>query len=293
LTQRERIYQHKSFPERTDKAYEYRYRLDRQHNEGTVELTFFDAPGELYQDYYDPQKRDKRSSLNLKPMHRDSEAHKAETEITPQMAFDHLRTCDGIMIFIEPQDEQANGQLTTHSYLYQLLEAMRAHNRQTYLSKPLLALCAVKVDARDDLWKDSKAFESFSAQCKRYEGQPCPDCPLYQQLSAAFMDQQLPGLIQDTKITRCFMLSSVGRTDEQPNVGHDRPWEAKPIQSAPLVGLHPQPAEWLAQPITNIPIERTFLPTSINHIDHIQPRNLLSPILWLMEQHAQRSGELS
>lgn len=216
-----------------------------------------------------------------------------QTEITPQQAFDHLRTCDGVMIFIEPQDEQTSSMLATHSYLYSLLETMRTKDEIPRLSKPLLALCAVKVDAHDGLWRQSQSFDS--SRCPRYERQPCPNCPIYQQLSTAFMHDQLPGLIQDVRMTRCFMLSAIGRADEQPNVGHDRPWEAKPIQTMKTVGLHPQPPDWLAKPITNIPVERTFFPSSINDINHIRPMNLLSPILWFLEQHKQSryNGDVS
>ncbi|MCS6837145.1 MAG: hypothetical protein NZ750_14145 [Anaerolineae bacterium] len=281
---RERIYQHKSFPERTDKAHEYAYRLRHHQEAETVELRFFDAPGELFQDFYDPQKRSKPSTLNVRPMHQSSEAHYVQTEMTPQQAFDHLRKCDGVMIFIEPQDEQASNMLATHTYLYHLLEAMRNANGETRLGKPVLALCIVKVDARDELWRRSYEFEALSARCLRYERQPCSNCPIYQQLSTAFMDYQLPGLIRDAGMIRCFMLSAIGRTDEQPNVGHDRPWEAKPIQGMKMVGLHSQPPDWLVKPITNIPVERTFLPSSINDINHIRPMNLLSPIMWFLEQ---------
>jgi GTPase SAR1 family protein len=276
----EQIFQERIFPEKTVSIQEYHYYINRAETRQSFTLAFLDAPGELFEDYYDRRLRRRARSV----AQRDTENR--FTSQTPQEIFDYLAECSGILIFLDPaRRESLTHQRPYQTLLYQLLEDLRAYRLQRSLPPPLIALCLTKVDGSTLLWKNRERLNN--ERCYRENPElvtECEEnCPVFQHLGRVFMLDQMPGL-HLKKAVRCFLISSIGRaTDEYSNVGNGYTWQRLETPVPPVMTQTHQEQEYLKSALDQIPVQDTYLPRSISQPEAIKPYHLLDPILWMLQ----------
>jgi len=271
------IEQHK-FPEKSANTDIYEYSIEKtQGNEiRRFVLEFQDAPGELYEMYYDRQRRGTKVAVSQ----RNTEAR--ESDKTPEQIFSYLKDCDGIMVFLDPAWSENNR--ASHSYellLWQLFEELR-QKRSSDLQPPLVALCVTKVDGDHELWSKRKI-----GTCDRHTGETSAcsrTCPVYEQIGPHFMTHWLTKLNPRERV-KCFAISSIGRIEEnEVNISSNEHWErdATPIPPA-FSDTDGQVFSSLKEDLLKIPSSVTMMPRSINEPDKIAPYELLSPIEWMLD----------
>ncbi|MBN1564127.1 MAG: hypothetical protein JXA10_09825 [Anaerolineae bacterium] len=283
----EDIFSGRSFPEKTVRAQQYQYTITHKSTQQTFILEFLDAPGELFEIYYQRKRRNENVVV-------------AQSETEPQLAnlsanelFNYLAQCDGLLIFIDPLwESRPHGRLTYAQLLYQLFEDLRLERPD---NPPLAAFCLVKVDGVDDLWETR--LDQNHACYRHNPAQPVDNCtkhcPVLQHIGWQFMVNHLPGLLPNDH-AKCFTLSSIGRfqteeTDWQLNVGLGHAWR-RPLSPRPPVINMPIINNELAGDIRDMPVTETLEPRSINRIDKIAPYNLLAPLLWMLDARLYDNG---
>lgn len=272
----ERIFEEQRFPDETFEVQHYEYHVHSKSTGNKFTLTFFDAPGELFENYYDPEKRVRSGSVP------NSNTHERVTKEAPIEIFNKLTECDGVLVFIDPA--RSDTMIRQRSYqmlLFQLFEDLRKNRREHDVAKtpPKIAFCVTKIDGRDTYWYRNHNNEICEV---RTEGAvDCANgCLVYQLLGEKFMKEQLPGLHPVT-LTRCFIVSSIGRdTDKHPNVSVGSRWQRSQTPKPKVFSTDGEThnSGWTFDEGTS---SETFTPKSISNAAAINPRNLLQPILWI------------
>lgn len=306
------FYKH-TFPKKTNHANRFRYVVKRRDlpqpiqveeriaadinadnipmgTEITLEL--LDVPGELYVRYYDRNRREE--SKRETPIGDDDTYHYDDKRpLTPNVLFEHLRSCQGILIFIDPNWEHEAKEPRIPQLLYQLLADLKSEQRNAErngetLTIPWIALCVMKVDGSKSLWRKRDVLPQRCYRTGQNDHTYCEtSCPVYQELGSTFMLRQLPNL-QPLERIRCYGVSAIGRVaDDTPNVGEGFSW-ARPLTTEPPMLKHvAQDFDFLKELTINPPQsynENLFLVHSINNPNQIQPHNLISPVLWIIRQ---------
>jgi hypothetical protein len=269
------------FPEATVETHTYQYHLvsrDASKSQQRYTLEFLDAPGELYEDYYT---RDLRHS-NRRVMQRATEAR--TTDWIPAHVFEYLTSCQGILVFLDPDRAiSIPRQRPYYLLLNQLLEDLREYQRSTNSAAPLVAFCVTKIDGTTDLW--NRRADIRHEQCYRQDAafiEHCRKCPVFEQLDERFMLEWLPGLHPIDR-SACFALSSIGRIQpDQPNIGRGSIWQRPDTPPPAQAGQSPQFYDFLDSELQDEPVDNEFMPTSISQPGSIRSYGLIEPLLWMI-----------
>jgi hypothetical protein len=268
------IYKEHIFPEKTVQTQNYQYHVTRVNDNRSFVLEFLDTAGELYEAYYQRNQRGQHVSV----AQRDTR-HK-RTDKTPSEIFDYLKTCDGILFFIDPS---WSGEHTHAQMIWQVLEDLWQYGRDNnVMEPPLIALIVTKVDASDDYWSQRQISWE---QCYRIDPaqKSCVGCcPAYDQLKPPFMHNWLSP--QPPERVRCFATSSIGRLDnDKLNIGEGYAWQREPTPTPTRTLSRSVPQlVYLNQVLAQRPTKATYNPNSINQPDAIQPFGLQAPIEWMI-----------
>ncbi len=280
------LFEQKLFPEKTKHDAVYYYTIS--HTPPTAKpaqytLEFLDAPGELFEKYYVREQRDQHGLVEQ------SSAQPYTTDVTPAALFAHLADCSGLLLFIDPGWKQSSTQTVSYRQLLtQLLNDLKMDRVQRGHPEPRVALCLTKVDGSDQLWQQSQQRHAQqngdTAHCYRIGNRPQAECEancaLYDYTGGVFMNQLLN--LTNPATVRCFSISSIGRVDDQPNVGRENAWQRGLTPMPPQFSYTP-PAlvESVAHKLTETRVLSTFNPTTINRVDQITPYALLEPLRWV------------
>ena len=289
---RERLYVDRQFPIKTPHVATYQYDVVRKgqtsEDDLIFTLSFRDAPGELYQYYYD----DKRRHDTIDVEQPSTEPQQAP--YTPSRMFGEIKDSDALVLLLDPSwaDPVAKNR-DYDQLLFHLLQALRAERSNP--NPPVIALCLVKADGRQDYWEQRYLWPE---DCYR-AGVEMPDCrlncPVYEILGRAFMEKHLPGLTIPGSQIGCFVTSAIGRTrDGQLNVGTDNGWRRAPTPTphSPISASGGQ-----LEPLANALREQfdtdqtpTFYPSTIKNKNEINPVSLIEPVEWLLMKLQQLHG---
>jgi len=266
---REYLLEDHKFPEKTAEHTLYVYEVhDKRHDRRFV-LELMDVPGELADNYYHENLRDQ-------PLQVRQQDGNNQSSLTPRELFNHLVTCDGILVFLDPERFERSDNETRYSYrqmLIQFLEELREYRRQHATDAPYLAFCITKVDAKKDYWHKQK--DAVAANGRHAE---VSNGFIAEKLTKTFMDR-LPSL-HPTERIGYFLISSVGRLNgDEPNVSQAVIWERLPTpRPSFLNGHNGAHADTLGH---EFPPSETGYPASLR--SDPQPINLTQPIEWLMD----------
>lgn len=271
---------HRRFVEKTHEIATYRFKITPKQHASSYELCFVDAPGELYENFYHNSKRS--TSIQIPQADREN-----RTSPAPEKAFEKLRDCTGILMFIDPGAVQT--EISISLQIAEFLEMLKKDNRPRYI-----ALCIVKADALDEGNKKLTELVPNAAHCAlgnsvldQYGNRiadatpnPCEStCLVYKTLGREFMER-LPG-IHSHEYIRCFVMSSVGRTTQnQPNTSTKAPWIRKP-KASPLKVVTSSTG---VQDLITANPEKAFYPLRINDHNQVNQFNLLAPIDWIISK---------
>lgn len=279
---REQMIEGRKFPEKTAQHTKYAYEVcDSNNHMRRFVLELMDVPGELADNYYDEGLRDQS------PQVRQSDKV-SQSEFTPQNLFEHLATCDGILIFLDPERFEENSNETRYSYrqiLIQLLEDLRKYRRTNQTHAPYLAFCVTKVDAKHEYWQHhQKHIQSATSANENGNGHhlKTPYEFIAEKLTPTFMER-LPRL-HDVERIGYFLISSVGRqNNNESNVSDVVVWErAETPRPSFLNGHNGTHTDAESRIKHDFPPKETGYPTSLRNDP--QPTNLIQPIAWLMER---------
>lgn len=281
----ETIFERKVFPEKTAHTAEYTFIVTYKSNPPrSFELTFIDAPGELYERYYDENSRGNRQFVQQ------STTADRQSDITPQKLFETLTTCDGLLMFIDPawkEEPTYNNKLSYPSLIRDILSDLKIEGQKSGKSMPLVALCMTKIDGDTQLYKtqlpDSKQCyraEKFDDNLPVVQRPSCGGkCPIFDHIGLLPMRDHFPSL-QPNDRTRCFLISSIGRTypNNASNVSTRRVWQRP---ATPVPHIFRGSAVSSPTAIKTLAID-TFEPDSICDREQINPFRLLDPIIWML-----------
>jgi len=282
----ETIFVRRSFPEKTIETVEYVFTVtNKQNTRLQFDLTFIDAPGELYERYYDT---DSRTTAQIVPQ---SSTAERRTSTTPQQMFEKLSACDGLLMLIDPVWQtlpNLQNMVLYGSLLFDVLNDLKRLRLTTKGKAPLIGLCMTKADGNPTLY--SRVVPS-PLECYRntpYDSQTpvthrptCEGrCPIFDQIGKVAMRDQLPS-VQPNERVQCFLLSSIGRVlpANTSNVSNQLVWN-RPITPTPPSLYSNSSAHEDYHP--QLMARDTFEPDSICDPNAIEPRQLLDPIIWMM-----------
>lgn len=277
------------FPEKTVETRFYRYVITHKDRPNQpIELEFLDAAGELFEYYYD---RERRAD---KPTIPQSSTEERMTNSSPAEIFNYLKSCHGVLVFLDPaRGSEGEKQRPYAQLLFQLFEDLRDHFPEKRLrSGPYLAFCMTKSDGEKSLWEQR---DIDNERCYRATGDTayCEEsCPIYHRLLAPpFMEKELPGMV-DPDIIHCYALSAIGRqSNETTNVSRGSDWQREITPFPPVFDVSlPGMLAYMYDEIIRDPDQQdaNFMPSSILIPKAIQQHNLLSPILWMLEKASRQ-----
>lgn len=275
---REHLLEGHKFPEKTAEHTEYAYEIHDKHLNRRISLELMDVPGELADSYYDERLRDQPPQVQQRDKSN-------QASLTPQSLFDHLTSCDGILVFLDPERFEENNNETRYSYrqmLTQFLEDLRAHRKTQDRPAPYLAFCITKADAKREYWQHHQSAASANGNGNGNGHQAyTPQALIARKLTLTFM-QTLPSLHPIDHIGY-FLLSSVGRQDnDESNVSEAVVWERLDTpRPSFLNGHNGAHADSKPAPQHDFPPSETGYPASLR--SDPQPINLIQPIAWLMD----------
>jgi hypothetical protein len=282
----ETIFVRKSFPEKTAQTSEYTFIITHKPDKREFELTFIDAPGELYERYYDETSRPAKQTIPQ------STTAERQSNLTPQQMFDILKVCDGILMFIDPAWQESPNHQGTVGYgrlLFDILNDLRTYQRLHDKKAPLVALCMTKADGDPKLYArrlpERKAcYRSAvtSPTTPVVERPTCEGrCPVFDQIGKVAMRDQIPS-VHPHERAHCFLISSIGRIhpNNESNVSDQRVWMRRVTPLPPV--FQAQDVAPTAQYRPKLMARDTFEPDSICDPDSIQPFQLLDPIIWML-----------
>lgn len=283
----ETVFVRKSFPEKTAQTTEYVFTVTHKQNVHLeFDLTFIDAPGELYERYYD---ENSRPVQQIVPQ---SSTAERRTNLTPQQMFERLSECDGLLMLIDPAWQASpknQGTVMYGSLLFNVLNDFKRLRQSQGGKAPLIGLCMTKADGDPDLYR--RILPDPATECYRAKSFPpntpvtqrptCEGrCSIFDQIGKVAMRDQLPSVQPNARV-QCFLLSSIGRThpSNTSNVSSQRVW-ARRITPTPPVLPNGQSAQADHRP--QLMAHDTYEPDSICDPNAIEPRQLLDPIIWMM-----------
>ncbi|GEM_PF-1309885 len=309
-SKRREIYSDNVFPSSTETISYYTYHITKASTNQSLQFEFSDAPGELYEHFYDGE---------LKHIEKDIAHPKQDNDkLTPHKWFEELSQMDGIIIMLDPAWEftQNKQQHYTDLVLDFLSHLREARNRNkastsTVINDMYVALMYVKADAHQRYWKlingepdtDNAVTNWLQRQCTRQyddnHANSCQQvCPIYQDMGTAFM-KSVSGIIEPNYL-RCFVVSSIGGRDETgTNTAREQIWRTPDTPF--FANNYPQPDEvapqytTLVEQLSNLPqqldlsqlntdgLEVDYFPTTIRDKDRIQPTNVIDPIAWFID----------